>query len=462
MPIKQIRYRLSTLILFLSLQSTFSSCKKFLDIPPPGNLITTENLFLDDQSAVSAINGLYSQMMVSNIFFANAGFTVMPALSADELYLSSPNDNFESFQKNAITTMNFYNHAALWKKGFQHIYHANAMLEGLAQSTTVSKEVKDQLAGEAKFVRAFCYFYLINLYGDVPLILSTGYEVNASIPRTGVAVIYQQITSDLLDAKRLMGPDYPSTGKVRPSRNTAVALLARVYLYQGKWPEAEAESSLIISSGTYTLSSLENVFLPDSPETIWQLLPVLTFLNTADGFTFIPYSTTVKPPYVITDWLLNAFEANDQRKVAWIKGNTVDGQTYYYPFKYKVRSGSAITEYNMMFRLAEQYLIRAEARAQQSNISGAQSDLDQVRVRAGLPATSASDKTNLLLAIERENQIEFLAENGHRWFDLKRNGRIDAILGAEKPSSWQSTDALYPIPLAELQANPKLTQNQGY
>ena len=138
------------------------------------------------------------------------------------------------------------------------------------------------------------------------------------------------------------------------------------------------------------------------------------------------------------------------------------GKTYSYPYKYKVRNGFTVTEYNMVERLAEQYLIRAEARAQQNDISGATADLDTIRVRAGLPVLPISlDKATCLLAVEQERRIELFMEWGHRWLDLRRTGRIDAVLGAEK-SNWTSTDSLYPIPFKEIQKNVFLTQNPGY
>jgi hypothetical protein len=140
----------------------------------------------------------------------------------------------------------------------------------------------------------------------------------------------------------------------------------------------------------------------------------------------------------------------------------VNGNTYYIPYKYKqdiVVSGSG--EYDMVLRLAEQYLIRAEARARQDKISGAISDLNAIRNRAGLTNTPAIDKESLLLDIEHERQTELFVEWGHRWLDLKRTGRIDEILGLEK-TGWKSSAALFPIPQIELSKNSKLKQNVGY
>ncbi|MDO5969574.1 RagB/SusD family nutrient uptake outer membrane protein, partial [Flavivirga aquimarina] len=119
-------------------------------------------------------------------------------------------------------------------------------------------------------------------------------------------------------------------------------------------------------------------------------------------------------------------------------------------------------EYPVVFRLAEQYLIRAEARAELGKISEAQSDLNVIRNRAGLGNTTASTKEALRDAILDERQVELFTERGHRWFDLKRRGEAADVLAPLKPS-WQDTDVLFPIPESELLLNPNLLpQNDGY
>jgi hypothetical protein len=115
----------------------------------------------------------------------------------------------------------------------------------------------------------------------------------------------------------------------------------------------------------------------------------------------------------------------------------------------------------VILRLAEQYLIRAEAEANLDNLIGAITDLNMIRNRAGLPNTTASDKTTILLAIENERQAELFCEGGNRWFDLKRTNRANKILSSEK-ANWKQSAALYPIPQTEINADPNLTQNIGY
>jgi len=121
--------------------------------------------------------------------------------------------------------------------------------------------------------------------------------------------------------------------------------------------------------------------------------------------------------------------------------------------------------------VAEQYLIRAEARAQQNNISGAQADVNVIRNRAGLANdTTMTDKATAMAAIENERRHELFCEWGHRWFDLKRwpsltspatQTRADDVLGTLK-STWTSTSILFPIPQPARNNNPNLTQNEGY
>jgi len=317
--------------------------------------------------------------------------------------------------------------------------------------------------GEALFCRSLCYFYLTNLFGDVPMATTTNYRVNALLPNTSSSLVYQQIVADLQTAQGLLSPSYPSSGHERPNKWVAVSLLSRVYLYQKNWAKADSLSSLVINSGAYSLSSnLNNVFLDGSTEAILQLQPVSAGINTADGITFIPATATLIPTYAISPYLLSAFENGDQRKTDWLKSNTVSGKTYYYPYKYKVRTGATITEDNMIIRLAELYLIRAEAEAQQNNIASAISDINIIRSRAGLPALSASiSAAACLAAVAQERRVEFFAELGNRWLDLKRTNTADAVLGSEK-NTWKSYQALYPVPPSEIIADPNLKQNPGY
>jgi hypothetical protein len=442
----------------------FSSCKKFVQVPPPVNQVGSATVFQDDASATSAVTGIYSEMMSNSNQFTTGNTTFYAGMSADELYYYTTS-NRDEFVKNQITETN---HGILssffWDKAYKNIYAANLCIEGIGASSKLSPSVRNTLLGEAKFIRAFCFFYLVNCFGDVPLTTTSDYNANTTLPRTSTATVYQRVIADLQEAQNLLPVSYASADKTRPNKWAAAALLARVFLYTGDYLQAEAQANAVINSGTYSLvSNLNNVFLKSSTETLWQLYPVNTTWNTWEARDILPSSAAATPQYLITPNLMNAFQPGDARKAAWTASRVFAAQTVFYPYKYKVYgNGAPQTEYYVVLRLAEQYLIRAEARARQNNIAGVAADLNIIRTRATLPNTTASDQASVLSAIEQERRIELMCEWGDRWFDLKRTNRVNAVIGALKPATWQPTDALWPIPVSQLNANPFLAQNPGY
>jgi len=249
----------------------------------------------------------------------------------------------------------------------------------------------------------------------------------------------------------------------------ATALLARTYLYQKDWVNAEAKATALISStADFTLvTDLSKVFLRGSKEAIWQI-------NTAGGTndnytilapTMVPTgSTALTRVTQMRKELFNAFETGDARKTTWVGTMTISGTTVNYDYKYKsiaTPTNPALIEDYMLLRLAEQYLVRAEARAQQNKLAGAIDDINAIRARAGLAGISYStSQANTLLAIEQERRVELFGEGyGHRWIDLVRTGRVDAVMTAEKPTTWKTTSSLFPIPSTQLINNPALTPN---
>lgn len=454
-------YRLCSAILLCFLL-LFSSCRKFTEVPEPQNQILNDDVFSNDATANSAVTGLYSQFMRPHLFLANSGVSIFPALSADELYNTAPDVNFDALRSNDIPSNLIEVLGYLWNPGFEAIYQCNALLEGFNKPNGITPAVQQQLRGEALFARAFVYFYLVNLFGDLPLPLSTDYRVNAVLPRTSAANVYQQIVADLQAAVEYL-PAQPVTGRVRPNKWTAQALLARVYLYLGRWADAVTASSLIINNSDFVLgTNLETIFLTGSKETIWQLSPVGTLTYTSQASQFIPSNASTRPSLSATASLWQSFEAGDNRAGSWLKTVTIGGETYHYPFKYKQRGGTTITENNIVFRLAEQYLIRSEALTMLQQPEPALQDLNKIHQRAGLAPLASLTGESLLRAIEKERFVELFAEWGHRWFDLKRIGRADVVLRPVKGASWQSSDVLYPVPLEELQRNVYLKQNPGY
>jgi hypothetical protein len=232
----------------------------------------------------------------------------------------------------------------------------------------------------------------------------------------------------------------------------------------------------------YKLIPLEKVFLSDSQEAIWQLkAPNNSFFNTPEGFNFIPSDAPQREgKATISPQLLSAFESGDLRRVNWIsKYNDASGtlgDDSYFPYKYKVHISSTLTEYSTIFRLAEQYLIRAEARNEQGDATGAISDLNIIRTRSrdtisnqipnplsNLPLTLNKDQ--IKSAIIQERRVELFAEQGFRWLDLKRTNLVNSVMAIVTPfkgGTWKPEKQLWPIPESEILNDANLQQNPGY
>jgi len=458
------------LALILLLCTGLTSCNKLIEIGTPQNQLVTASVFNDTATVESAVLGLYSKL-------ANGGSgtdmgtatTLFDALSADEGYHFSYTF-YNDFLNNALTPNTYYVDA-YWSGTYNIIYTANSLLLGDSTSS-LPAAYRARIIGEAKFARALCYFYLVNEYGAVPLVLTTDAQKAALQPRDSVNTVYDQIEKDLTEAKAVLPTDLSlyNGNRTRATSWAADALLARVYLYRGKWSQSEAMATAVIDNpGLFTmLADPSKVFLANSQEGILQFTNALSFMWIANTLGVSSYSVT--PNFVLSDSLYASFEPGDLRKASWTGIKTYGSVDYPYPSKYKYTSGTSIVEYAQLLRLPEQYLIRAEARTRQNDFSGAAADLDVVRTRAGLPNTAATDMTSLVAAIEHECRTEFFCEWGHRWLDLKRwpgitnpsATRADEVLSVVKGSQWQSTDKLFPIPQPEINSNLNLTQNPGY
>ncbi|WP_029284844.1 RagB/SusD family nutrient uptake outer membrane protein [Pedobacter sp. R20-19] len=439
---------------------TVSSCKKFVELGAPPTQVLFGDVFKTDAAAQSVVMGIYTTASANtNAFLTH--ITLYPGISADDLQYNGSDAIIQEFSKNAILTNNSFVNTT-WGNLYPSIKNTNNAISGITASTTLTASTKAQLLGEAKFLRAYFYFYLVNLFGDVPLPLKDDYSAfdNAVLPRTSSAQVYAQIIKDLTEAQASLPTAYVGTFRGRINKYAASALLARVYLYQKDYANAEAQATQVISSGTYSLPVPELAFVNTSNEIIWQIANVNGF--SVPGNNYVSTATAI-PNYSLADGTYQSFESTtDLRRTNWTASKTLGGKTYYSITKYKIGSGTG-NEYNVMLRFAEQYLIRAEARAQLNNLSGAKTDLDAVRSRAGLTGISATlTQPQMLLAIEQERKMEFFGEWGHRWFDLKRTNRADAVLGALRPSTWKTTSVLYPIPQAQILINNALSQNPGY
>jgi hypothetical protein len=455
-----------------------TGCSKLIEINGPETDISSADVFNSDATAIAVLTGIYTNL--GTPFASGSGSVSLCAgLSADEfaLYPTASNISRILYYSNSLSTTTLPD-PDFWSRLYPFVFNANVAIEGLMNSSKLTPSIKQQLAGEAKFMRAFFYFYLVNFYGDVPLVISSDYTVNAVLPRAPKEQVWKQIINDLKEAEDLLSENYldgsllnVTVEKVRPTKASAASLLARAYLYTGDWENAELQSSFVINNNSsYDTVSLNNVFLRNSQEAIWQLQPIVAGRNTWDALLFIlPESGPDDFDYSVylSNSLINDFEIGDQRKSKWIGSVKAAGQKYYYPYKYKINlSPSSVIEYTTILRLAEQYLIRAEARIKLGNTMEGIDDLNIIRKRAGLPNYSSStDRESLLKAVIHERRVELFSEWGHRWFDLKRTGLINEVMGLatlQKGSVWKTTQQLYPIPTSDIKRNRKLLQNSGY
>lgn len=439
-------------IIFISVQL---SCKKFVDTPLPSDRIPSATALNSDGSLVAALSGAYASVL--NIAPTT---TLLGNLFSDEMLISNASGSNLQAQENTYDpTMVDY---GFFSNYYQAIYSTNLILETLAKPNSNSPAVAQQVKGECAFLRAFCYYRLTSLYGNPPLILTSNVEESGTKGNTPRAEILEAVVKDLLEAKASLPAAYPSADRVRANKYAASALLARVYLLKQDWVNAELEATSVIEANTvYNLpSDLNTVFLKGSPETIWQMW-------NADGRvpfapTFIPSpATTVF--YQLRKGLVDAFDLTDKRRAAWMKTGTGAASSDYYPYKYKQRNAAsgAATEYEVMLRLAEQYLIRAEARAQQNKVSEGLADVNVVHLRANVLGLTAFNKPDLLLKIENERRLELMTEEGLRWFDLNRTERTSFWLSPLKPT-FTTKSVLLPYYVNFLLANPNLKQNTGY
>lgn len=450
------------IVLLLTLFS-FAGCDDFVDVAVPDSQLTGSIVFEDRTTANAAMAAIYSKLRDSGLLSGSGiGSGVCLGLYADELTYYGTNDSNISFLFNNTLLSTTSIASQQWNESYHQIYCANAVIEGCQNSAALSTADKNQFIGEATFVRALVHFYLMNLYGDLPYITTTNYEINRVAPRVPTAIAYQMIIDDLEQAIALLPEAYITAERVRPNRSTASALLARVYLYKGDWAEASNAASAVLNNPEYVWENdIDKIFLKECTATIWQFSPKLNGNNADEGATFIFQSGP--PPFVgLTPEFINSFASNDLRRTHWIATVTDGSITWYHANKYKQNTNTgASVEYSIVFRLAEQYLIRAEARARQGELIGAIADLNVVRHTAGLGDTAAITADEIIAAVMEERRHELFTEYGHRFFDLKRNGFLDTVLPAVKPG-WNTTDKLWPIPETELLANPNLTQNPGY
>lgn len=506
-------------ILAILLSVTGFSCKKdFINLSPPTQL--SELTFFETEAQ-------FRQAVV-------ATYVPLRGLVGNEFYVAemrSDNTHYEFFQidrgpQNVYReniadftnqSSNDYS-ASIYFNCFSGISKANIVIGRIADAT-IPDAAKREITGEAKFLRALYYYKLVRYFGGVPLYLKEVKKADdAFLARSGADAVYTQIISDVQEAiNNLAAPTtFPQSGKA--TKGSATMLLAEVYMVQKKYAEAEALLKTLSGMGYTLLPNYADVFSTankNSRESIFEV----QYLEGLQGgqqsnfiYVFLPRSRNTKvitgvntDNNAIGGWntptqdMMNTYEPNDKRKdasIAIAEGNydaslsftfsalksvinyTPAPGTIGVPFVKKYLNPHANpnnTNDNWpVYRYADALLLLAEAQNEQGNTASAITNLNLVRARAGLAASTVTDQAGLRDVIAHERRVELAFEN-HRWLDLVRTGKAIEVMNADgvklkqqysylTPDSYMvnTNKLIYPIPVSEIQLNPALIQNPGY
>lgn len=440
------------IILFAGL--TLLSCNKFLDVEPKDS-VTDEQTIIDQTSAVTALRGTYRRLAADN-YYGNL-FQTFGYLPGDNIQWTGSQSVIQQFITHNISADNG-NLQSVWSAIYATINAANHVITKvpLVDDATFTPAARNQIIGEAYFIRALSYFDLARTWGNVPVTLTPTLSASdkSGIKNSTQAQVYAQVLNDLNSADSLLVVP-TSQNPVRANRETVWALKARFYLYQHDWAQAEAYATKVLADVQfYALQKPYSAFfLPASTvatkESVFEISFSATYPNTHRNSWQPPANggTRQWAPNDAFIALVNdpAVGGNRNALVAKTSAGLWYGNLYY---------RSPATDPAYVIRIAEVYLIRAEALAQQGKLPEALTDLDIIRSRAGLLASTAVTQDDILLAIENERRIEFALEP-QRWFDLVRTGRAAAVLGITNPNKY-----LFPIPANEITlSNGNLTQN---
>lgn len=434
------------------------SCEKNIELDPVSSLDGAGG-FKTKQDVDAAILGCYNALQSAN--YVGLRYWALADLYADNIAHVGTFPSFAQFATKNVLADNV-ELANMWQNVYIGINRMNTVIA--AADAVDDKSFSAPIAiGEARLLRAFQYFNLLSVFGGgetgynksgglgVPIVTVPTLSPDDAKPvaRSSEAEVWKLILDDINFATQNL-PNNLASGRV--NKRSAWALKARAHLFRGEWDLAEAAADTVISKGGYTLvagASYQNVFFQKgNTEAIWELIYDAT--NTSQAYFFF-YTTALggRNEISATAGLRDASETGDVRKAVNYT-TTPAAKT----LKFTRADG---TDNNIMIRLAEMYLIRAEARARGGKLATALADLNVIRKRAGLTDSAAATEADLIAAIEKERRIELAFEGAHRWTDLRRYNKL-ASAGIT-----QSFRALWPIPQREvLTTQNVIAQNPGY
>ena len=420
-----------------------SGCDSLLDTEPPSQLTSTTAIE-DANGARNALRGAYAALTSGSYY--GGDFIFFGDLLADNTTHTGTFTSFSEADNHAVLANNG-SVEGMYEAMYFGIGVANQILARVPEVPDLSEAERNEILGEAHFLRALHYHNLVRLWGGVPVVTTPLESVDAAsqVTRQSVDEVYAQILGDLQAAERLV----TATGQTKQASVGAVkALLARVHLARGEWALAQQRADEVLAMPYGLAASYGSLFTVDAetPEAVFSV-----DFTTQDFNNFGYYFKTRREIRPTPD-LYEAYDATDARRAWSIQsgfGGRLTGD------KFKTTTGG---EDIHVIRLAEVILIRAEALARQDQLADAVTAVNRIRTRAGVAplvlGTDVTTQADVLAAIWKERRLEFAFE-GDRWTDLLRTGRASEVLGI------QACQTLLPIPEREINVAPGLRQNPG-
>ncbi|WP_276088583.1 RagB/SusD family nutrient uptake outer membrane protein [Pedobacter sp. JY14-1] len=430
-------------LLFLLVPVLLGSCKKFLE-ETPYDTIPDDNTIYDRSSAEAAVRGAYRSLASLNY---SAGFqnTILQS-GGDVRSLNNAQTDLNIINYNLRSDIAFL--STYWGNFYNTINRTNHIIEKVPAvvDNKLSDALRNQLLGEAYFIRAVSYFDLARVFGNVQIFLSPTRVVadKLGVKQSTQAEVYAQVLADLNKAEPLL----PATVvRNRVTKSTVAAFRSRLYLYTKNYELAETDASTVISNTAYRLIK-PFALAAGTSESVLELSYSVNDVNA--GYAQWNTSNRALEPKAVIHNLLNDPAVGGGRKILSVKnaaGQFIGGI-------YPTNTSSAY-----LIRTAEVYLNRAEARVLKAapDYIGAIEDINVVRIRAEVtPLPNTLTRDEILLALENERRVEF-AQEPFRWFDITRTGRAEAVFGLKDPRKY-----IFPIPAGEILADKSLNQNPSY
>src|SRR5258708_7200667 len=482
-----------------------AACEKsFLEVRPQGTTLES-NYYQNPADALAGLVAAYNPLSWSTVS-SWCPKTVVLNLASDDAYggggSNTDNPGMQAWNTFTLSSATPNVPPDLWSRNYSGIYRANLMLEKIGNVPGRTTNLQTRYTADMKLLRAYYYFDLVREFGNIPLITTVLQQSQFFTElQAKPAQVYAQIEKDLNDAIPNLPATLDPSENGRATKGAALALLGKAILYQNnnsRMQEAANDFEQVNSSPNYhLLPNYADIFIPTNKfnaESVWEIVHTAasgrgwgSFSNDDGnaGVQMVGPRAYSGPVYEsgsagygfnpITLDLVNALKGDPRYAATIVNIDSLAKAGYcsydksgYQNTGYFIRKFAPLAQYQstvgviplnwtndeIEIRLADTYLMEAEALVRGGgDVTKAQSYLDKVRARVGLPSVQAT-----LANIYNERRLE-LATEGHRFFDLVRTGQAATVLASKGFKA--GTNEVLPIPLQELN-NTKLVQNPGY